>query len=209
MVNVLIVEKSPMIKRLLELLICEEPSYRITEFIDSAEDVEIACRRQTIDMVLMDLDYENAETIFTACKNMKQNNPRIKSVVMTSYPENSYLQRAKEADIDSFWYKWQDTEALLNVMKQTVEGENVYPETSYIVKIGNAYSNDFSERELTVLREIVKGAIDTEIAEKMSISLRTVKTHLQNMREKTGFRNRTELAVAARGQGLVIIESGK
>ena len=42
------------------------------------------------------------------------------------------------------------------------------------------------------------------IAQRLHLSLRTVKAHIQSMREKTGFRNRTELAVRARESGLVI-----
>ena len=61
-----------------------------------------------------------------------------------------------------------------------------------------------ADRELEVLRELVAGESDAAIAEKLFMSLRTVKSHIQSMREKTGFRNRTELAVRARESGLVI-----
>ena len=61
-----------------------------------------------------------------------------------------------------------------------------------------------SDRELEVLREVVAGLPDADIAEALHMSLRTVKSHIQSMREKTGFRNRTELAVRAREVGLVI-----
>ena len=44
-----------------------------------------------------------------------------------------------------------------------------------------------------------------EIAERLHMSVATVKTHILNMLEKTGFRNRTELAVRARESGLVIL----
>jgi nitroreductase len=48
------------------------------------------------------------------------------------------------------------------------------------------------------------GETDAAIAEKLYLSVRTVKQHIQSMRDKTGFRNRTELAVRARESGLVI-----
>ena len=50
-----------------------------------------------------------------------------------------------------------------------------------------------------------KGAEAQEIAERLHISVATVKSHILNMLEKTGFRNRTELAVRARESGLVIL----
>ena len=64
--------------------------------------------------------------------------------------------------------------------------------------------NGFTDKELEVLRELTGGEPDAVIAEKLHMSLRTVKAHIQNMRDKTGFRNRTELAVRARECGLVI-----
>ena len=71
-------------------------------------------------------------------------------------------------------------------------------------ELGDTFSENLTDRELEVLRELVAGESDAAIAEKLFMSLRTVKSHIQSMREKTGFRNRTELAVRARESGLVI-----
>ena len=59
-------------------------------------------------------------------------------------------------------------------------------------------------REKEILKMVSQGASNNDIAEKLFMSVRTVKQHIQSMREKTGFRNRTELAVRARESGLVI-----
>jgi two-component system vancomycin resistance associated response regulator VraR len=72
--------------------------------------------------------------------------------------------------------------------------------------LGNTISERFSERELEVLRLVVAGETDAAIAEKLFIPVPTVKTHIQNMKNRTGFRNRTELAVKARESGLVIYD---
>lgn len=72
------------------------------------------------------------------------------------------------------------------------------------LKLGYAGSDEYYERELDVLRPVVAGETDSAIAEKLYISVATVKTHIQNMKNRTGFRNRTELAVKARESGLII-----
>ena len=89
-------------------------------------------------------------------------------------------------------------------MDRTMAGESIYPDTTPRLKLGDAASDRFTERELEVLRLVVAGETDAGIAEKLFISIRTVKQHIQTLREKTGFRNRTELAVRARESGLVI-----
>jgi two-component system vancomycin resistance associated response regulator VraR len=91
-------------------------------------------------------------------------------------------------------------------MDRTIAGENVYPDNTPQLKLGDTWSERFSERELEVLRLVVAGETDAAIAEKLFISVATVKTHVQNVKNRTGFRNRTELAVRARESGLVIFD---
>lgn len=89
-------------------------------------------------------------------------------------------------------------------MDKTMAGERIYPDNTPSLKLGDAASEKFTDRELEVLRLVVAGETDAAIAEKLYLSVRTVKQHIQSMRDKTGFRNRTELAVRARESGLVI-----
>ena len=58
-----------------------------------------------------------------------------------------------------------------------------------------------------VLRELTMGKSNTEIGDKLCISATTVRSHISNMLAKTGFANRTELAIKARIEGLVIAEN--
>ena len=89
-------------------------------------------------------------------------------------------------------------------MDRTMAGERIYPDSTPSLKLGNVPSEKFTDREIEVLRLVVAGETDAVIAEKLFLSVRTVKQHIQSMRDKTGFRNRTELAVRARESGLVI-----
>jgi two-component system vancomycin resistance associated response regulator VraR len=85
-------------------------------------------------------------------------------------------------------------------------GERIFPDTTPTLSIGAALSVEFTERELEVLRLLVEGERDQDIAERLGITLRTVKMHVQNMMDKTGIRNRTALAVRVRDAGFVIVE---
>ena len=139
-----------------------------------------------------------------AAEKIKKNHPEIKIIIITSQPEFSFIERAKNIGVDSFWYKNANAEEVISVLDRTVAGENIYPDSTPELKLGNTSSSELTERELEVLRELTGGEPDAVIAEKLHMSLRTVKAHIQSMREKTGFRNRTELAVRAREIGLVI-----
>ena len=85
-------------------------------------------------------------------------------------------------------------------------GERIFPDTTPTLNIGEALSVEFTESELKVLRLLVAGERDQDIAEELGVSINTVRTHLRVMMDKTGIRSRTALAVRVRDAGFVIVE---
>lgn len=206
MTKVMIVEDDPMASKLLEIFVKESDRYSVAHTIDNASMAEMYCIKNPIDLILMDVcTAMNANGLDAAAK-IKKSFPHIKVIIMTSQPECSFIDRARKIGVDSFWYKESTSEKVIEVMDRTMNGESVYPDTTPTLQLGNAKSSEFSPKELEVLRELISGESDAVIADKLHMSLRTVKAHIQTMRDKTGFRNRTELAVRARECGLVINE---
>lgn len=206
MTKVMIVEDDPMASKLLEIFVKESDRYSVAHTIDNASMAEMYCFKNPIDLILMDVcTAMNANGLDAAAK-IKKSFPHIKVIIMTSQPECSFIDRARRIGVDSFWYKESTAEKVIEVMDRTMNGESVYPDTTPTLQLGNAKSSELSPKELEVLRELISGESDAVIADKLHMSLRTVKAHIQTMREKTGFRNRTELAVRARECGLVINE---
>lgn len=204
MINVLIVEDDPMARQLLEIYINASEKYNHIQSVESATLAEFCCRTNKVDVILMDVCTAMNSSGLDAAEKIKKNFPETKVIIITSQPECSFIDRAHEVGVDSFWYKSSQAEELLAVLDRTMAGEAVYPESTPSLKLGDTFSENLTDRELEVLRELVAGESDAAIAEKLFMSLRTVKGHIQSMREKTGFRNRTELAVRARESGLVI-----
>ena len=204
MINVLIVEDDPMARKLLEIYINDSEKYKLSQSIESAAMAELYCRRNPIDLILMDVCTAMDANGLDAAAKIKKSCPHIKIIIVTSQPEFSFIERARKAGVESFWYKSASAEEIIEVMNRTMAGDSVYPDTTPTLKLGDAMNVDFTEKELEVLREVVSGASDADIADKLHLSIRTVKGHIQSMRDKTGFRNRTELAVRVRESGLVI-----
>lgn len=200
----MIVEDDPMAQKLLEIFISENSGYQVAHIIESAAMAEFYCMTHQIDLILMDVCTAMNVSGLEAAEKIKSRFPNIKIIIITSQPECSFIDRARAAGVESFWYKTASAEEILTVMDRTMAGERIYPDNTPSLKLGVADSGQFSDRELEVLRLVVAGETDAAIAEKLFISVRTVKQHIQSMRDKTGFRNRTELAVRARESGLVI-----
>ena len=204
MFNVILVEKSSMARKLIELYIEKEKKYKIVASIDNPTKVKQLCVTYKVDLILMDLCMGMETNGFEVSKIIKEHMPNIKIILMTDLPEYSFIKKSKAVGIDSFWYKEADEKKLYEIMNLTIEGKSIYPDKTPVVKLGAALSSDFTSRELDVLRELVDGKTDAAIAEKLCISIITVKQHIQKIREKTKFSNRTQLAVKARECGLVI-----
>ena len=204
--RVLVVEDDPMARQLFELFVEQNENYHLAASIRNADLADVCCESQEIDLIIMDIRTASRSNGLDAAERIKQKFPKIRIIIVTSMPEFSYLKRAREIGVDSFWYKEISKEPFTALMDRTMAGEHIFPEDLPEIRLGNAFSGEFTERELIVLRELTSGDPDFMIAERLNLSVATVKTHIQHLRDKTGFRNRTELAVKARESGIVILD---
>ena len=204
MYNVMVVEDQAMPRQLFEAFISMSDRFNLVHSIKNADMADIYCEQSKIDLILMDVCTELNSNGLDAAERIKQKHPEIKIIIVTSMPEVSYLERAKTIGVDSFWYKEVSEEPILELMDRTMAGESIYPDSTPAVSFGNIKSTDLSKREIEVLREVIMGFTNAEIAERLNISQHTVRDYIQVIMEKTGYRTRTELAVKARETGIII-----
>lgn len=196
-------------RQLFEMFINASDNYALSVSLDDAGLAEACCMRNPVDLVLMDVVTKRGASGLDAAAHIKKTFPNIKIIIVTSMPEVSYIKRAEEIGVDSFWYKEVSEEPILSVMDRTMAGEKIYPDSAPTMNLGFAVSGDFTDRELEVLREMTGGYTNEEIAAHLYMSVNTVKKHIMSMIEKTGYKNRTELAVKARESGIVILDGEK
>lgn len=204
--SVMIVEDQQMPKTLFSHYINSSNHFYLQIAIENASIADIVCTKMPVDLILMDVVTENGESGLVAAEKIKKKFPNIKIIIVTSMPECSYIKRAKKIGVEGFWYKEINEQPILSIMEKVINGEIVYPEQLQPVKVGLALSNEFTEKELIILRLILGGYSNVEIAQKLGVSAGVIKNHVANMLLKTGFRSRTQLAVRARETGLVILD---
>lgn len=204
MINVLLVEDSRITQDLVKSYIAGSLDYLLIAALENAANAEIVCMNGKIDLILMDVCTADDESGLVAAEKIKKHNPHIRIIIMTSMPEYSFIQKAKAAGCDSFWYKEYGETGLLDVMDRTMQGESVYPDETPVITVGNAKSNELTERELDVLRQLVLGYKYEEIAKNLRISLNTVRYHTKNLLSKTGYRSTTQLVVDVVSKRLVL-----
>ena len=97
-------------------------------------------------------------------------------------------------------------EELIDVMDKTMNGENVYPDSTPDVQIVNICSDMFTPKELEVLSYLVQNMGLHEIADKMGVAYTTVRSHVKNLKEKTGENNLIGLCYLVTKNRLILPE---
>lgn len=202
--RVMIVDDQQLARQLFNLYIADSGRYEVVNMVETAAFAEAAVLAVPVDLILMDILMNDESNGLDAAESIKKLHPDVKIIAITSMTEASWLKRAREIGIESFWYKDSSEETILDVMDRTMAGESVYPDKPPKVRIGLSANTELTERELDVLRYMTKGLSNSVIAKKLGVSENTVKTHIQHMLSKTGFENRTELAIEARLSGAVV-----
>ncbi len=208
-VRVAVADDQNVARSFFEFHIAASVQYELVASLSAAEDILPLCERERIDLVLLDIMMRRGLDGLTVAQRLKQNHPEIKIILVTSMAEERWEQKARDAGVESFWYKEYSDEPLLSVMDRTMAGERVYPLHGADVPFGQVTRSQLTQRELDVLRELTAGSTNEEIAEHLFISVNTVRRHIQNLLTKTGFENRLELAIHATALGLVVSDRNR
>lgn len=204
MKRVLIVEDQRMPREHMERTLSDSGKYDLAASVNGADVAFVICKQQPIDLILMDVCTIGNKDGIEAAAEIKVAFPNIKIIIVTSMVEVSYLDRARAANVDSFWYKDISPETLIDVIDRTMAGEHLFPGETPKVKLGLAESTDLTAKEIEVLRLVCDGLEYSEIAQALDIAERTVKYHISNILSKTGYANKTRLAIAVTNKKFII-----
>ncbi|MBQ9511606.1 MAG: response regulator transcription factor [Lachnospiraceae bacterium] len=204
--RVLLVEDQDITAKLFETFLTASGRYLVAGILKNADIAPAYCAKEGVELVLMNVYTELGASGIEAAAAIKRDHPAIRIVIITSLPEVSYINRAREAGVDSFWYKEAGDAALLEICDRTMAGESVYPPGTPPTQLGLIKSTELTDRELDILRELARGSTNNEIAQRLHLSVNTVRDYMKIMLSKTGFHTRTEIAIRAREAGLVIPE---
>ena len=183
--------------------------YELAASLANAEQAVAWCTEHPVDLVIMDVMMKYGLDGLTCAGMIKYDHPEIKIILTTSTAEARWIEKARRAKIDSFWFKEYSDIPLTEVMDRTMNGESVYPDSPPNPDFGEIRKYNLSERELDVLRELTRNLTNEEIAEVLQISPHTVKRHIENLLAKTGYKSRVDLAVNAKMIGLVVHEEDR
>ena len=209
-IRILIVEDDPMMQLGLEQSLAAHPELNI---VGQAEDgylgVEAALKLKP-DLVVMDIGLPRLDGI-AATQQIKSQLPQIRVVMLTSHTTETEIIAALSSGADAYCIKGASVDRLLAAIAAAMEGAT-YLDPQIARKViehlkppsptANVPTN-LSQRELEVLKLMVEGYSNPEIAGLLYLSPNTVKTHVRGIMNKLSVDDRVQAAVVALRSGLV------
>jgi NarL family two-component system response regulator LiaR len=209
--TVLIVDDHSVVREGIQAFLNVHPDLHVVGGAASGEEAIRLVQEHIPDVVLMDLLMPGMNGV-EATRVIKKVSPRTHIVVLTSSHEDEHIFSALRAGALSYTLKDIRSTDLIEIVRKAAQGEAVLHSrvaARVIQEIREAKRNippafaELTQRELDVLRLVADGRSNTEIAEKLVISEKTVKGHISNIFSKLHFGDRTQAAVFAWRQGLM------
>jgi two-component system, NarL family, response regulator LiaR len=204
-IRVLIVDDHQMVREGLKVLLSTHDDITVVgEAADGSEAVE-ECRRLNPDVVLMDVmmpvmdGAEATAEIAASC-------PEVAVIALTSFVDEHYVEKAFDAGAIGYLLKDARPEALTRAIRDAVEGRGTIDSSAMKAMMERRQrlevGSELTNREREVLALLAAGLSNKEIAERLTLSVGTVRLHVSNILGKLGAPNRTTAAAIAMKHGL-------
>ena len=200
--NVLVVDDHALLRTGVANIINQESDLRVIAEASNGLEAVQAFERYRPDVTLLDLRMPVMEGV-EAVRQIRERDPHAKVIVLTTYDTDEDISRALKAGAKAYVLKDIAADALIACIHDVLAGKT-YLAPSAAAKLAEGVTRvQLTPRELSTLRLLADGKSNKEIASRLGISERTVKTHLGHLFEKLGATSRTEAVKIATRRGLV------
>lgn len=212
MINIMITDDHSMIREGLKQLLELDGEMKVVEEASDGIECLEKIGNAKPDVLLLDINMPRMNGLEVLAK-LKEKKIKTKVLVLTVHNEIDYLLKAVEIGINGYLLKDSESSELKKAIVSVVDGEN-YIQPSLIPSLNAKMIQrdndkdkieDLTRRELEVLKLLATGNYNKEIAEELGISERTVKNHVSNIFKKIEVTDRTQAAVFAIRNNLIMI----
>jgi NarL family two-component system response regulator LiaR len=199
-IRVMIVDDHAVVRSGLSAFFSVFPDLELIGEAETGDEAIVRCGLLMPDVVLMDLIMPGTNGV-TATKVIKERYPLVKVIALTSFQEGDLVQGALQAGAIGYLMKNVTARDLATAIRSAYAGKmTLSPEAAQVLVQGKLQAQEFetlTEREREVLKLMVDGLNNAEIAERLVISLSTVKYHISNILSKLGVDNRVSAVTIA------------
>ncbi len=207
MIKVIIADDQKIIREGLKFIIEQERDIEVLGFAGNGQDAFEQCRTLQPDVVLMDIMMPDCNGV-EGTKLIKEAMPHVKVIILTTFKDDENISAALRNGADSYVLKDIDTDELILTIKSVFKGLHVFHDNAFGVvkeKISDNPTTEKAEkktvpltqREIEIVRLIVYGKSNKEIAASLFLSEGSVRNMISAILMKLEFKDRTQLAVYA------------
>jgi DNA-binding NarL/FixJ family response regulator len=204
-IRIMIVEDHAVVRQGLVALLSTVPDFRIVAQAGDGAQAAALYREHLPDVTLMDLRLPKQNGVETI-NEIRRGFPEARIIVLTTFDGDEDIYRALRAGARGYLLKGMDVDELVEAIRAVHAGKSRIP-APVAERLSQRLSGEtLTERETAVLRQIVLGHSNKEIATRLFISEATVKTHINSLLAKLGVSDRTQAATTALQRGIVHLD---
>jgi len=199
MMKILIADDHAVVREGLKQILSESPEMVVTAEASTGPEVFEKIGKDDFDLIVLDIAMPGRGGL-DILKEIKNKKPRLPVLILSMYPEDQYAVRVLKAGASGYMTKESAPAELINAIKQISKGKK-YVSPSLAEKLaldleittGRPPHESLSDREYQVMCMIASGKTLKEIAEKLSLSIKTISTYRSRILEKMNMKSNAEL----------------
>ena len=198
--KLLLAEDQSMLRDALSQLLQLQPDVEVVhQAADGREAMELL-KTNPADVAILDVEMPY-QTGLDVLEWIKEHQPAVKVIIVTTFKRPGYFERAVKADVDAYVLKERSIADLMKTIHTVLAGQKEYsPE---LMEVLMTHKNPLSHQELLVLEAAATGLSNKEIAEKLYLSNGTIRNYMSTILTKLAADNRTEAVRIAQEQGWI------
>jgi DNA-binding NarL/FixJ family response regulator len=216
--TVLIVDDHPMLRRIVALSCNELPNLKVVgEAPDGPTALELFAETQP-DVVVLDLGLPGGMSGFDVARRIKRDRPATKVLILSGRLDQESLLDSMRAAVDGYLEKTSRIETIAAAIEAVARGRNLFTEDQERLAYGqlrtmvrrareiSRVEAKLTPREIEVLQLISEGLTTRQMASRLTMSQRTVESHISKLYKKMGVASRVQAVAKASQLGLLSLE---
>jgi len=198
--KLLLAEDQSMLRDALSQLLQLQPDVEVVYQAEDGREAMELLKTNLVDVAILDVEMPY-QTGLDVLEWIKEHQPAVKVIIVTTFKRPGYFERAVKADVDAYVLKERSIADLMKTIHTVLAGQKEYsPE---LMEVLMTHKNPLSHQELLVLEAAATGLSNKEIAEKLYLSNGTIRNYMSTILTKLAADNRTEAVRIAQDQGWI------
>ena len=213
-ISIVLVDDHTMMREGTRKLLEEDPELRVIGEAQDGTEALPLCRKLKPQVIVLDIAMKGMNG-FGVAQALLQEGERASApgiLILTAYDQIAYVQAMLRLGVRGYWLKSARGSEIRQAVHDIAAGKrSLAPEVRRILRaeenqISTGETEPSTTRELEVLRLVVQGVRNGEIGQRLSISIKTVETHLTSIYGKLSVQSRAEAIALAQKRGLLLSE---